>query len=397
MSDGALDGVKVVDLGHHVAGPYCAKLLADFGAEVIKVERPDGDPARRTPPFFNDEPHPEKSLLFTYLNSNKMGVTLNLKSQKGREILRELVQDADILVESFSPRVMPSLNLDYESLHELNPKLVMVSISSFGQTGPYRDFRAQEIVLYALGGLMYIFGAYDREPLKHALRQAQFRAGTDAASAALIALYRQRATANGQHVDVSIQECIVSALRDVVSNYSYTGAVRRRHPVHRGDLTELRNLSDGYLLTNLTGMSRWRAMAEFLGDPEMLDEKFSTPESRQAHADELGRIIDRCLAGKEKLDVFDAAQKQRFTFGVVQSPEEVMENSQYRARGYFREIPHPELGPVLSPGAPFLMSRTPWGVRRPSPTLGQHNSELLGNRFSYSGKDLAILRAAEEI
>ena len=393
MSEGALHGVKVLDLGHHVAGPYCAKLLADFGAEVIKVERPEGDPARRMPPFFHDEPHREKSLLFMYLNVNKMGVTLNFKSQRGREMLRELAQDADILVENFSPRVMPSLDLGYDSLRELNPGLVMVSVSNFGQTGPYRDFRAEEIVEYALGGLMYIFGAYEREPLKHAFRQAQFRAGTNAASAALIALYHQRATGNGQHADVSIQECLASALRDVVSNYTYTGAVRRRHPRHRGDLTEIRALSDGYLLPNLQGNSRWRAMAEFLGAPELLDEKFSTVESRQANADELGRILDACLAGREKLDVFDGAQKQRFTFGVVQSPEEVLSSPQYMARGYFADFHQPGLGTVRSPGAPFLMSVTPWSVRRPAPTLGQHNLEVLGSRLSSPHTDLATLRA----
>ena len=174
MPEGALEGVKVLDLTHHIAGPYCTKLLADFGAQVVKVERPGGDPARNMPPFFHDEQDAEKSLLFLYLNTNKRSVTLNLKSSEGIHIIEQMVRDTDILVENFSPDVLPSLGLDYPALRELNPSLVMVSISNFGQTGPYRDYQATDIVEYALGGLMYIFGAYDREPLKHALHQAQF-------------------------------------------------------------------------------------------------------------------------------------------------------------------------------------------------------------------------------
>ena len=211
MPQGALEGVKVLDLTHHVAGPYSTKLLADFGADVVKVEQPSGDPARRIPPFYHDETGPDKSLLFLYLNTNKQGITLNLKTRQGLDLLMELVRDSDILVENFSPRVMPSLGLDYPSLKEINPSLVMVSIANFGQTGPYRDYKANDIVEYALGGLMYIFGGYHREPLKHALHQAQFKAGTNAASAALMALYHQRMTGIGQHVDVSIQESIASA------------------------------------------------------------------------------------------------------------------------------------------------------------------------------------------
>jgi crotonobetainyl-CoA:carnitine CoA-transferase CaiB-like acyl-CoA transferase len=184
------------------------------------------DPARRLPPFFHDEPHQDKSLPFLYLNTNKRSITLNLKSETGRGILLDLLAETDVVVENFAPRVMGSLGLDYDTLREHNPRLVFASVSNFGQSGPWRDYRASEIVAYALGGLMYIFGAYDREPLKHALHQAQFKAGTNLASATLMALYHQRLTGEGQRVDVSIQESIASALRDVTNNYTYTGAVR---------------------------------------------------------------------------------------------------------------------------------------------------------------------------
>ena len=371
MTEAALDGVKVLDLTHHIAGPYCTKLLADFGADVVKVERPGGDPARRIPPFFHDEADSEKSLLFLYLNTNKCSVTLNLKARRGRQMLIDLVRDSDVLVESFSPRVMPSLGLDYQVLRDINPSLVVVSISNFGQTGPYRDYKATDIVEYALGGLMYVFGSYDREPLKHALHQAQFKAGTNSASATLMALYRQRLTGEGQHVDVSIQECIASGLRDVVNNYTYTGAVRRRQPNHRGDLNRLRQTSDGYILPNpgVGGGFDWNSMVEFLDAPELDDEKFSTPLARSVNAEALGEILDQCFQPHKKLDMFYTANQRRYIYGVVQSPEEVLADPQYQSRGYFVNIDHPAVGTLRYPGAPFSMSDTPWEARRAAPTL----------------------------
>ena len=395
MAQGALEGIKVLDLTHHIAGPWCTKLLADFGADVIKVEHPEGDPARRMAPFFHDQTGPEHSLLFLYLNTSKRSVTLNLKTRQGREMLQELAREADLLVENFSPRVMPSLGLGYETIKELNPALVMVSISNFGQTGPYRDYKASEIVEYAMGGLMYIFGTYDGGPLKHALHQAQFKAGTDGASAALMALYHQRIAGQGQHVDVSIQECIASVLRDVVNNFTYTGAVRRRQPNHSGDLTRIRAAADGYILPNPGGGvgSDWGVVVDFLGAPELDDEKFSTPSARLANAEELGEALDRLFETKDKFETFYAAHQKRFTYGVVQSPEEVLENTQFRERGYWVDLDHPAMGSVRFPGAPFLMSDTPWEARNAAPTLGQHNQELLGGRLGCSDSDLVQLRA----
>ncbi|PKB68230.1 MAG: hypothetical protein BZY81_02645 [SAR202 cluster bacterium Io17-Chloro-G4] len=399
MAQGALEGVKVLDLTHHVAGPYCTKLLADFGADVVKVERPGGDPARRIPPFYHDETGPDNSLLFLYLNTSKQGVTLNLKTPRGLKMLKELVRDSDVLVENFAPTVMPSLGLDYPTLEEINPSLVVVSISNFGQNGPYRDYKANDIVEYALGGLMYIFGSYDREPLKHALHQAQFKAGTNAASATLMAMYHQRLTGEGQHVDVSIQESIASGLRDVVNNYTNTGAVRRRQPNHSGDLTRIRQTSDGYILPNpgIGAGLNWNGVVDFLEAPELDDDKFSTPSARLANAEELGDILDRIFRTKKKFDMFFAAHEKRFIYGVIQSPEEVLADEQFRHRGYFVEIDHPVTGLITYPGAPFLMEGTPWNAIRPAPTLGQHNSSVFQERLGCAGEDLARMRAMEVI
>ena len=398
MSSGALAGVKIVDLTHHIAGPYATKLLADFGADVLKVERPGGDPARRLPPFHNDEPHPEKSLPFLYLNTNKRSVTLNLKSETGRAILLDLVADADALVENFAPGVMARLGLDDAILRAHNPRLVMASVSNFGQTGPWRGYRATDMVEYALGGLMYIFGAYDREPLKHALNQAQFKAGTNLASATLMALYHQRLTGEGQRVDVSIQESIASALRDVTNNFTYTGAVRRRQPNHTGDLTRLRAVSDGYVLPN-PGMGAsldWQVLVDFLEAPELDDPRFDNASVRLENAEALGEILDSIFATKQKQEIFYAAHQKRFIYGVIDSPEETVDNPQIQARGYYVPLDHPDLGEITFPGAPFLMSDSPWQVQSAAPHLGEHNGKVLGD-LGYSAQDQAYLRASEVI
>ena len=391
----ALEGVSVLDLTHCIAGPYCTRLLAGFGADVLKVEPPGGERGRRMAPFFRDEPGPDASLPFAYLNSGKRSLTLNLKSGEGQDILRSLLSETDILVENFAPRVMPSLGLDYPTLKEIAPHLVMVSISNFGQTGPYRDYKATDIVEYALGGLMYIFGAYDREPLKHAFNQAQFKAGTDAASAALMALYHQRMTGQGQHVDLSIQEAVASGLRDVVNNYTYTGAIRRRQPNHSGDMQRIRATADGFLLPNpgLGSGLNWDSYVEFLGLPELDDDRFRTPSARLINAEELGRILDEYFIRQDKYEMFYGSHERRFIFGIIQSPEEALNDPQFAHRGYFEEVMHPEMGNLKFPGAPFIMESTPWQTGGAAPSAGQDSAEVLGGRLGFSAYHQTQLRA----
>ncbi len=391
----ALEGVSVLDLTHCIAGPYCTRLLAGFGADVLKIEPPGGERGRRMAPFFQDEPGPDASLPFAYLNTGKRSMTLNLKTEEGRDILRSLLPETDVLVENFAPRVMPSLGLGYDSLREIAPHLVMVSISNFGQTGPYRDFKAADIVEYALGGLMYIFGAYDREPLKHAFNQAQFKAGTDAASATLMALYHQRMTGRGQHIDVSIQEAVASGLRDVVNNYTYSGAIRRRQPNNSGDLQRLRATADGYLLPNpgLGSGLNWDSYVQFLDLPELDDDRFRTPSARLVNAEELGRILDEYFLRQNKYEMFYGSHERRFIFGVIQSPEEALKDPQFAHRGYFVEQEHPVMGKVIFPGAPFILASTPWQAAGPAPSAGQHNGEILGQRLGLDGSQRAQLRS----
>ena len=397
MAQSALEGIKIIDLTHHVAGPYCTKMLADFGAEVIKIERPGvGDPTRKSGPFAGDTPDPDKSLPFLYLNTNKRSITLDIKSNAGQDILKQLVRDSHLLVENFRPRTLPSLGLSYEELRSINPSLVMVSISNFGQTGPYRDYEATDIVEYALGGLMYIFGLNEREPLKHAFDQAQYKTGANAASGATIAMLHQQLTGQGQWIDASIQESIASAVRDTATAFGYTGVIKWRQPKETGEIPRGPvRVSDGYIMPITFGAVDWKATADFLDAPALLDDKFSTQDSRVENAEELDAVLSEAFEKRDKFEIFYEAHKQRrLIYGVVHDPKEVVENPQYIWREFFQEIQHPVAGTLTYPGAPFIMSETPWNVSAPAPTLGQHNQEIFGDRLGIPQEEIARLFAA---
>lgn len=412
MTQRLLSDVRVIDLTWHIAGPYATKLLADHGAQVIKVERPGcGDPCRALGPFVGDEPHPDRSLPFLYLNTSKRGVTLNLRSATGRRMLHPLLRWADLVVMSFSPSTLERLGLSFQSLAGVNPDLVVVSITNFGLEGSYRDYRAWDIVEYALGGLMYIYGAHDREPLAHALYQAQYRAGTVAAGAALVALYgaqisgsRQQALGSGEAacalgrlVDISIMECIAAGLRDTISQYTYQGVVRRRGPRHGSGLARTMSTRDGYVIPVMLVGSDWEAFTDFIGAPELKEERFVTQEGRMLHAQELDTVLSRRFQEYTKLQLFHEAQSWRFVFGAVLTPREVAENEQLRERGFFVELEHPVAGRLTYPGAPVHFSETPWRACSPAPNLGQHNAEVFCDMLGCSRADLVRLRQAGAI
>ena len=401
MLEQALSGVKVLDLTWQIAGPYCTKLLADYGADVIKVERPGkGDPTRAMGPFFKDDPNPEKSGLFLHLNTNKKGITLNLKSATGKKILKQLIADSDILVESFSPHVMPSLGLDYQTLEKVNPRLVMVSISSFGQTGPYRDFKASEIVEYAMGGEMCSTGIAGREPLKLGGNVIQYQAGTVAAVATMGALYAAEGQGIGQHVDISIMETQAgSADRRIMYILSYimAGVITTRWPPPREAVRMLimpqgiYPCEDGFVNT-LSLPQWWSRYIEALGMPELKDD----PRFQNVYSAEAGMEFDAIwyswLADHNKQELFDIFLKSKIAAAPVNSPEDLLKYTQLKAREYFVEVDHPETGKVTYPGAPFKMSETSWKIRQPAPLLGQHNEEIYCRLLGYTKEELVKLR-----
>jgi len=358
-----------------------------------------GDSAQRLGPFPEDIPHPEKSGLFLYLNTNKRGITLNLKDPKGRATLLDLVRDADILVESFSPRVMPSLGLDYETLSEINPGLVMTSISSFGQNGRYRDYRASELALYALGGMAYVTGEYHREPVKHGYNQAQYLGGMAAASGTVAALLQRWRGGVGQQMDVSILECVTSTLFSSVLEYTYGGMVARRQPKEGSSLRYPAQTKDGYILPTPGVMGDWETYAEMAGVPELHDPKFDTPAGRQLHSDEVDSLLKSKWMEQTAQEWFHHAQEWRFPFAPVQTMADIAESPQLKERGFFVEFPHPAVGTLRYPGAPFQMSESPGrnGQQvRAAPLLGEHNDEVF-QELGYSPQDVEDLSTLTQV
>ena len=388
-----LNGFRVLDMGSGISAPWCAKILADYGAEVIKVETPgSGDLARRMGPFAGDDPNPEKSLTFLYLNTNKKSVTLDPSSVSGRKLLHRLVADADVLVENYPPSVSKELGLDYASLSAVNPGLVVTSIAPFGQTGPYHDYQATDIVTYALSGLMYHSGDSDQPPLRNVLDQSFYVAGANGASATQIALFARLSTGEGQHVDVSAAECLGAHLVQPLPYYNYMGAVKGRRPVRGAGFEELMPARDGYVAPSVQGSRPWEVIANLIGLEELLDEKFSTGAGRVAHGEELKELLTKGLAQWDRMPLFLASGEARLVFGMAQDAGDLFNCPHLEARDFFVEVDHPVVGQAKYPGMAVRLPGEPLTDSQPAPLLGQHNSEIFGQELGYSAQDLVSLR-----
>ena len=395
MPDGLLEGIRVLDLGSHVSGPFCAKVLADYGADVIKVEPPDvGDEARRTGPFVGDDPQTEKSISFLYLNTNKRAITLNVASDSGRLILKELLQRVDVLVENFTPAEAESLALGYGALSSINPSLVVTSITPFGQTGPYRDLAATDIVTCALSGLMYHSGDSDREPLRSALDQSLYVAGASAAAATLAALFQSLSSREGQQVDVSVVESLASHLVQAVPYYSYMGAIKGRRPTRSSGFEELMPAKDGYVVPSVQGSQPWSVVAELIGGDSLTDERFASGSGRIEHGEELKQLLIEGLAHWDRKDLFQASGERRLVFGMAQDAGDLLECPHLRERGFFVDVDHPVAGRARYPGMGPVLSEFDFEISRPAPLLGQHNADIYCDELGYSSEDLVSLRAS---
>ncbi len=396
MMEQALSDVKVLDLTWHIAGPMCTKYLADHGAEVLKIERPgDGDPARSMGPFFHDIPHPEKSGLFLYLNSNKRAVTLNLKTEFGKRIFKDLVKDVDIVVESFSPGVMAKFGLDYETLEQINPKLVMTSISNFGQTGPYRDYKSSELTINSMGGAMYTCGIPNREPLKRGGTCLQHQAGLIGAVATMGALWTREIQGFGQHVDVSIMETQAGSIDYSSLNtmsYIYTGVICLRDDPREAGLVILPAgvypCKDGFTQW-LTLPQWWSRYAELL-DVNDFTERFPDIFD-MTRKGELDALLMNWTMERTKREVMQEAQKARLGATACFTSEDVVKDPHYQERGFWVEIDHPMAGKVKFPGASFKMSITPWQIRSRASMLGEHNREVYCDQLGFTKEDLIKL------
>jgi len=394
----ALSDIKVLDLTHYVSGPYCTKLFADCGADVIKIEKPgSGDGARRHGPFYNDVPHPERSGLFLHLNTNKKSITLNLKNETGKNIFKRLVAKTDIIVENFRPGTMDALGLNYEAMEKINTRLVMTSISNFGQTGPYRNFKASDIILYGIGGGMYCSGKPEREPVKHALNMVLYQAGAIAAPATMAALYAARDTGEGQHIDLSIMEALARGIDMRSTNlvaYAYTGEINPRIPESWATYpVGAWPCKDGFFRL-MGGWASWDNMVQMVGEPDFLkDSKWKTPEAQTdpVYREEFEAFFIPWLMKRGKKELWKLGQEAGLTCSPLYTMEDLLNDPHFEERGAFEEIDHPETGPLKYPGRPFIMSETPWKIRSAAPLLGQHNEEIY-NQLGYGRDDLIRLR-----
>jgi len=378
-------------------GLFCGKLLSDLGADVIKVEPPGGSPARRIGPFYHDDPDPEKSLFWWAFNTGKRGVCLDIEADHDRESFTELVAGADFLIESFAPGYLDTIGLGYPALERTNPSLIMVSITPFGQTGPYRDYQAPDIVAWAMGGQMYPWGDVDRPPVRTSHHsQAHLHAASTAAVGALLALWHRRRTGLGQHVDVSIQEAVIRITYAATANWDMLRVNQHRGTQSRGNAqaTRMWPCKDGDVAWFYFGGTRpdwdmplleWMA-SEGLADDFLSGFDWETLDWRtisQEVVDRLEEPVARFFRTHTKAELLEGALKHRTMLYPVSTARDIVESTQLASRGFWTELKHPELDRTISyPGAFAVTSETPITVSRRAPLIGEHNQEIFGDELS---------------
>ncbi len=391
----SLAALRVLDLSEGVAGAFCTRLLAGFGAEVIKIERPGaGDPLRRHGPFPEDLPHGEKGALFLYLGAGKKSITLDIAQRTGALILRRLVEEAEVVVEDLAPGHLAEVRLGYASLAGIKPRLVMTSVTAFGQRGPYAGYKATNLTAFAMGGQMAVTGDPDREPLKNGGYQADYQAGLHAFAATVVASLSADATEVGQHIDIAAMECLATALEPHVSAWAYlkqdTG---RRQGNAESALDGLYPCRDGHLGVHCLP-DDWPALARALGREDLLaDERFRDGSSRLQHGAELESIIAGWAAAQERKAAYQRAGDLRAPIAFVHTVRDLLEAPHLRARGFFREVDHPAAGRLTHPGPPFRPEAMPWQAAR-APLLGEHNEDVYCGELGMSREELAVLRAS---
>lgn len=390
----ALSGVKVLEVCQMVAGPYCSRLLADLGAEVIKVEPKQGEPARRRGPFLGGMPHPEKSGLFLCLNSGKMGITLDLTTLTGRKILGELVKKTDVVIQDNVPQEAARIGLAYQDLSSINPRAVVVSITTFGQTGDYRNFKTYHLNTFHSGSEGYLTPGWapaeyaTRPPLQAGRYVGDYESGVSAAIATVAALLWQRTTGKGQHVDVSKQETLMHLNQTDMFPYPLYGIVATRSTRMMG-FGGIMRCKDGHVQVGLYEEHQWQALIRLMGNPEWaLADRFKGKEARAKNCKELNSLIGEWVKDQYKQEIYHKAQALGVPIAPYNSTKEVVENKQMESRGFFVEISHPEAGTFKYPGVPYRFSGTPYAPGSPAPVLGQHNREVYCNRLGFSEEEL---------
>ena len=392
MTFSLLQGLRVVELGESVSAPYCTKLLADMGAEVVKIERPGvGDQAREYGPFLNDEPHHERSGLFLYLNSNKQGITLDLDTPTGREILGELLAESQVFVHNLHPTEMDRLGVNYGTLKSHNDHLVMASITPFGLTGPYRHYKAYDINLAAAGGICEGLGSPDREPLTFGTPEVGYFAAMAAASSVVIALL----AGQGQHIDIAEVESMAGIYNGPEALMAvYQWRMTRRTGHHALDFPYpncILRCKDGYIFVGSPEGRQWRTLLEVMGQPEWAKEdRFRNRTAmNNEYADEVDGYMEEWLLRYTKAELLALALEHRIPLAPVRDFKEVRNDESLTDQ--FVAIDRTDTGPVFFPGSPYSLSAQEVVLPRPAPLLGQHNADIYCGRLGYSKEELVKL------
>jgi benzylsuccinate CoA-transferase BbsE subunit len=402
---GALNGLRVLDLTNE-RGVYCTKLMADLGADVIRVEDPKGRGIRDFAPFYHGQRDPNKSLYFWHYNTSKRSVTLDVSAPRGREAFLRLVDTADVLVESFDPGYMASLGLGYEDLARRRPSLIYTSITPFGQDGPWASNPANDIVLCALGGMMNVNGDPDMPPLAAFGEQSYHVASCYGVATTLAANQYRRRTGRGQHIDVSTEACIAGFIEHVGYFYFYNDMIAvRQGSLHWSLAFAIVRCKDGYSMVSIA--HNWEDhLAWMLSDGfgEELAGQPARPSmtadywERKANAERRLAVVQAWAATKTVDDFAREGQERRLPFGKVMNIDEVFHNPQLRHRGFFVDVEHPELGETVTyPGAPFVMHGSPFAIQRRPPLLGEHTHEVLAGELGMNESELADLEQVDVV
>ena len=386
----ALRGIRILDLSDET-GALCGKLLADMGADVIKVESPNGDKMRRIGPS-HGEADPHRSPFFSHYNTSKRGITLDIAKPRGRELFRQLAQHADVVIETFPPGTLAAWGLSHDDLRTLHPRLIVASLTAFGQTGPRRHWQTSDTVAQAVGGMLQVNGHPHEPPLRSFGLQAYHSASTYTAIAVMLALLAREHTGRGQWIDVSLQECVAATVEHVSGWYHQSGRIAERQgSLHWSRTFRLGEVRDGFVLHSILG--DWTSLIEWVkADGKAQDLTDPRWEDHQQRRDECEHVFDVLDAwGREHTvaELVEGAQLRRLPYAPVVPTEALLDNPQLLDRGFFVDVRHEDLGrDVRYPGAPYRFSATPWRIRRRAPHLGEHNAEI----FAEIGIDAAALR-----
>lgn len=389
-----LAGITVIDFGQIFQGPYASLLMAKAGAFVIKIEPPRGEPGRR-----RADPGKSATLPFAMLNQNKHAVTLNLKEPRGRELLFRMVERADVLLENFSPGTMDGLGVGWDKLNAINPRLVYATGTGYGISGPDRDNLAMDMTIQAASGIMSVTGFPDGPPVKAGPTLVDFMGGIHLYAGVLTALYERERTGEGRLVEIAMQETVYCSLASSIDYYHRTGEIPPRPGNRQSGMNSapynVFPTSDGHVAIHVVTEAHFQNLLKAMGREELADDpRFATNAGRVAHMDETDALVAEWTQTLPKMEVFARTKEYRIPCAPVRNPVEVMNDPHMHGRGMLERIDHPELGEIVVPGTPLRLhgaARVPAG---PSPTIGQHNTEIYGGWLGLSAADIAELTAA---